>query len=132
MQLAFYKAKGNWIDYLVRLRTGSKYSHCELIIGSLWISSSSRDGGVRIKRIETDLDHWDYIDVNFDSAKAIEVFCRSKGMKYDYLGVLVGRLFRTDIQTANRYFCAELVGEMIGIEHPYRLTPQSLFERFSK
>ena len=32
MYLAFYKAKGNFIDYLIRKRTKSKYSHVELVL----------------------------------------------------------------------------------------------------
>ena len=45
-KLAFYKAKGNWIDFLVRVFTNSPYSHCELVINKDWYSSSPRDGGV--------------------------------------------------------------------------------------
>ena len=54
--LAFYKGKGDWLDWLIRLFTRSQYSHVEYVQDSTamddqgrhecW-SSSFRDGGVR-------------------------------------------------------------------------------------
>lgn len=49
VQLAFYKAKGDWVDKVIRWWTSSKYSHCEVVIGDEWFSSSPRDGGVNAK-----------------------------------------------------------------------------------
>ena len=49
-KIAFYKAKGNIIDKSIRLWTRSKYSHCEIVIGENWYSSSPRDKGVRAKQ----------------------------------------------------------------------------------
>lgn len=51
VQIAFYKAKGNWIDLATRIWTNSHYSHCEIVSNKDWYSSSPRDGGARIKQI---------------------------------------------------------------------------------
>ena len=54
MKLAFYKAKGDWVDLLIRVFTNSKYSHVEIVHIKDWYSSSPRDGGVRVKQIQDD------------------------------------------------------------------------------
>ena len=45
VQLALYKARGNWINRFIRWWTSSQYSHCELVINGTCYSSSVRDGG---------------------------------------------------------------------------------------
>lgn len=40
MKLAFYKAKGNWVDLLIRVFTQSEYSHVEIVHNKDWYSSS--------------------------------------------------------------------------------------------
>jgi hypothetical protein len=39
VKLAFYKAKGNWIDLLIRVFTNSPYSHVEIVLNKDWYSS---------------------------------------------------------------------------------------------
>ncbi|MBS7724580.1 hypothetical protein I0E51_06075 [Pseudomonas lalucatii] len=60
--LALYKGRGRLFNRLIRLWTRSRYSHCELVMpDGRWLSASAMDGGVRAKRIELDLAHWDLI-----------------------------------------------------------------------
>ena len=49
VQLALYKAPGEWTNALIRWWTRSQYSHCELVIDGTCYSSSERDRGVRSK-----------------------------------------------------------------------------------
>lgn len=64
MKLAFYRAKGNIIDLLVRIWTNSPYSHVEIVTTNKdWYSSSSIDDGVRIKQIQDDGNSWDFVEV---------------------------------------------------------------------
>lgn len=67
MKLALYKSTRPGLpglyNRLVRWWTDSEYSHCELVFSDGMCGSSSwLDGGVRLKRIELDPDHWDVID----------------------------------------------------------------------
>lgn len=131
VKIAFYKAKGNWIDAIVRFRTNSIYSHCELVIGDSWYTSSHEDGGVRCKKMDDPKGNWDFIDIEIPIQQAFNVYCKARGKKYDYIGALIGRFIRADIQSPNRYFCSELVAEMIGIKNPYRHTPESLYRLYN-
>lgn len=72
ISLAMYKARGNWVDKIIRLFTGKPYSHCEVAIKiglSVYqcYSSSPRDGGVRVKTMRLPADKWDLIPVHTDS-----------------------------------------------------------------
>ena len=71
VQLAFYKAKGDWVDWIVRKWTKSIYSHCEVVIGDEWFSSSPRDGGVRMKKIEYKPEDWDLVEYKGVSEVAV-------------------------------------------------------------
>lgn len=132
--LAFYKAPGNLLDRAIRCRTCSPYSHVEYLPfgGELggeavaW-SSSSRDGGVRCKRIEFRADRWDLVEISVsDEGAVMRRFAGERGKKYDYLGVLVGRSLGLPIHHENRWFCSELIAHALGLSHPSNYTPGSL------
>ena len=59
VQLAMYKAPGNWLNAAIRWWTGSQYSHCELVVRGTCYSSTIRDGGVRAKVMALPSDRWD-------------------------------------------------------------------------
>ena len=60
--LAFYKGKGNLIDKIIRFWTKSKYSHVEIIINDVWVSSNPKVG-VTVNSLRPLTNKWDYIDV---------------------------------------------------------------------
>lgn len=127
MQLAFYKDKGNFYDFVVRLFTLSKYSHCELVIDGISYSSSPRDNGVRSKVIDFNPEHWDIIEVNADKQKALDFFNKELGKKYDWRGAIksvVPFLIKND---PNRWFCSEICAEALGIEDSEYITPVKLY-----
>lgn len=136
--LAFYKAPGTLIDKAIRLRTGSPYSHVEFLPyggapgdeAVAW-SSSSRDGGVRCKRIHFRTDRWDIVPVPRAPEEALHRFTREDGKKYDYLGVLVGRAFGVPIQNGSRWFCSEICAHALGIGSPHTFSPGRLFSHIS-
>ena len=118
IKIAFYKAKGNWVDKLIRLWTRSIYSHCELVINDedelLWISSSPRDGGVRIlQNPSMNPNNWDYITIPNTNSTDIQLINKltasQLGKKYDWLGIFFTQFLPLNIQNPNRWFCSEIV-----------------------
>ena len=102
------------------------YSHTELFFSDgLSGSSSWLDGGVRIKRIEFDPDHWDVIEVRGDEERARQWFQSHQGQKFDLLGLL-GFIWRRGTQERGRWFCSESVGAALGLDQPWRFDPCSL------
>ena len=83
-KLAFYKAKGTWVDLLIRAFTHSPYSHVEIVCNRDWYSSSPRDGGVRIKQIVDDGNSWDFIEVDSDKDRLYQKYREYKGRGYDF------------------------------------------------
>jgi hypothetical protein len=127
MKLAFYKAKGNLIDRLIRWRTKSIYSHVEIIFEAagwdLWFSSSPREGGARFKRVKADATHWDYLDLGSGETLAFERARTLKNKRYDYLGAILGVGLKTKIENPRRYFCCEAVA--FALEGVIKLTSVS-------
>ena len=139
--LAFYKDSGNIYDKLIRLWTKSKYSHVEIIIGQTWYSSNIRLGGVTTQPLRPLNDSWDYVDVNVDGRRLTKVlrFIESQqGTKYDIIGAIIGAGLNIDIHEKNKWFCSELVAEiMLQFNEPtimtkldedtFNLTPKNLY-----
>ena len=68
MKAAFYKATRPGLQGLysraARAVDRGPYSHCELVFSDgLSGSASYIDGGVRLKRIDFDPEHWDFIEL---------------------------------------------------------------------
>ncbi|WIM82591.1 hypothetical protein [Gallibacterium anatis] len=129
--LALYKAKGNWVDAVIRFWTGKPYSHCEVAIEvGLNIyqcySSSPRDSGVRVKTMRLPTDKWDLISVHTDS-DIVDFFQRTSGKKYDFIGA-IGCVLPIH-QKPSRYYCSEWCYEAILGEAPRKaLSPNKLAE----
>jgi hypothetical protein len=133
VKLALYKKRGNWINWLIRWRTHSPYSHCELVVDGWCYSSSGRDGGVRAKQIDLS-EGWDVVDVPWawvNKQDVLDFFAVTSGCRYDYLGVIVGAVFGTKTNKRNRWFCSEWCAEALGMAEPWRWTPASLGAIFS-
>ncbi|AWX14283.1 enoyl-CoA hydratase [Mergibacter septicus] len=136
-------------DYVIRVLTRSKYSHCEIaikrtnVISHSYIetyyncySSSLRDGGVRTKRIEQSTlensEKWDLIYLsNLRDYQVINYFNQTKGRKYDVLGVL-GLIFGIK-DARNKFFCSEWCYNVItNTQNGWRFNPGDLAVIFNK
>lgn len=132
--LALYKgpAKGlsaTLFHWGVRVWTNSKYSHCEIVIDEVCYSSSSRDGGVRTKRINLNDGKWDLIELpNLDVEYVKKFYELTKDNKYDYLALInfVVRLFP---QSDVRWICSEWCGRAQRLAGAHKLHIQDLADQ---
>lgn len=108
----YYKGRGNWVDWLIRLWTWSKYSHTEIIIDGTWYSSSPRDGGARAKIINFNPDHWDFEEIQINRDWALQVFEQYEGKGYDFTGILFSHVLPFGWHCKKRVFCSELNAKM--------------------
>ena len=127
MKIAFYKGTRPGVaalfSILVRWWLRGKYSHCELIFSDgISGSSSWLDGGVRLKRIDYDPEHWDIIEIQGDEKYAREWFRSHLGDKFDLLGLL-GFVVRRGTEDKSKWFCSESVAAAIGFEQSWRIDP---------
>lgn len=148
--LAFYKGKGTWVDWLIRAWTRGAFSHVELVhgneghgvisvyfdqlgkcmVGPLCVSASSRDGGVRFKKIASKPGHWQLLDCPWvDAETAFDWAVGQQGKKYDYVGLIFSQLFSLRRHGKNTWFCSEFVGAALRINEPHRLSPSDLYLR---
>lgn len=127
--LAMYKAKGNWVDWVIRKTTGYPYSHCELAIPAgngqyHCYSSSPRDGGVRCKTMPLPEADWDLLPLRQTSGgKIVNFYQRTQGKKYDFfgaIGVVLGIR-----EKPNRWYCSEWCYQAI-TGKPAQLSPNQL------
>lgn len=134
--LAAYRGAGRWDDRLVRFRTRSEYSHVELLQGDagygkhLAISSSGRDGGVRIKRIDFHPDRWDIMPLEgWCRPDAWDRASRHLGAPYDWSGILGTFALPVLRQSDRAWWCSELLAYAVGLSHPWVQSPGTLFSQ---
>jgi len=138
LQVAFYKGRSRFFNRLVSWWSRGPYSHCELVTahlnsGALCWSSSFIDGGVRLKVIRLDPEHWDLVDVpatEAQAAAAVAWFKAHEGRPYDVRGLL-GLVWRPAEHDKDRWYCNEAIGEALGVGDAWRLDPNGLYSLFT-
>jgi hypothetical protein len=136
VKLRFYRAfqsKSTLVDWLIGIFTLSKYSHVEIEVNGLSVSTSLRDGMTRAKNIDYLDAEWNTITINAEKElvdNVIKTFKKYAGKKYDKLGAL-SSAFGICIKN-DKVFCSEFVGECLGIKEPCRFTPGSLYRYIIK
>lgn len=127
MNIAFYKARyGNWQDKSIAIASISKYSHCEIVFSDgICASASSRDGGVRFKRIILD-DHWDvfHLNTDIDENKIKYWFSLHEDNLYDWPGAIAS-VIGINLSTENKKYCSFACAAVLGLEST--VTPGGLF-----
>lgn len=142
--LGFYKGReGSFIHRMIgrvtRLATRGQYSHVEMFIGpvtydsfAIGYSSSALDGGVRWKNIFVKKGNWDLVEVDASADLAVKFFSRHLQKKYDYAGILLSHVFALNRHTKNRWFCSEICAAALGIARPQAISPQLLYDVFTR
>lgn len=138
--LAFYKGRGTsfWHrvqDALIRFATRSDYSHVELIEGpaehgaeAVCLSSSGRDGGVRVKPILLKPESWDLVEMP-DQPAEIGQFIRDRvGARYDYVGIVLSQILSLGRHSPDKWFCSEICAAALGMPNAQRMSPQALYD----
>jgi hypothetical protein len=115
VKLAFKKVdKKSFLSKMIGLWTKSKYSHVEIIIGNLWVSSVEFKG-VHVKPLLPLKDTWDYVDLgdiefSVDHYNNIMSWIYSQeDKKYDWVGIFLSQILPLRIQDNNKWFCSEFV-----------------------
>lgn len=141
LRLAMYKGPPDGLLHTVGhlgvcLRTLSRYSHCELVFGptdatghaTCW-SSSSRDGGVREKRVQLTSGRWDVFALPAatpaQATAALAWFRSHDGAGYDWAGN-AGFVLPWRVERRRQYFCSEAVAAALGLPRPWTFHPQRL------
>jgi hypothetical protein len=145
LRLAMYKGPPSdalhWVGHAaVCLRTMSRYSHIELVFGEsdaqgfaeCW-SSSSRDGGVRGKRIDLmSSGHWDVFELpqfdELDAGAALIWFQAHEGDAYDWWGN-AGFVLPWRTEDRSKLFCSEAVMQALAEERPWTDHPRGALDR---
>ena len=151
--LCFYKAdskNADWTDRLISKWTNGKYSHVEVLLPNdgdcyelehdlTMVSSSGRNGGVRLANHVINNDAWDYFSINIrNQAKVIYSLYRvTKHCKYDWSGIAFSQVIPLGIDKENRFFCSEYVTiilKLVGVDNiklylkpPNKISPNLLF-----
>ena len=128
VKLALYKSRRPFDvgAALIRWWTKSPYSHCELIVGDLWYSSSLRDGGVRVMRIDPDPDHWDFVELPWVEPVRVKAFyAKTAGQRYSWADLIKRQIFNRE-GDSDGYFCSEWCAGAAGVQFPQTYSPGRL------
>ncbi len=130
MQVAFYKGRTRLFNRLVSWWLKGPYSHVELVTAtysdgvSACASASFMDGGVRVKHMVLNPDHWDLVDVPH-TPEAWDWVMAHENERYDLLG-LMGFVWRRQTGGKRKWFCSEAVADMLGFPESWRFDPMNL------
>ena len=142
MYVAFFKGRGNWLDFCIRKITKSKYSHVEFVLAATiedgkfirgaCITSTPHENGVRLRSVQFDEGDWDFVEApNIHDnttllSEAIHWYTTNKSAKYDWSGAL-GLAFKPVGQDKTRWFCSEAVAQILGFKDSWRYDPDTLY-----
>lgn len=122
--------KARFGDWITRKITCSIYSHCEIAVplsggGYACYSSSIRDGGVRVKKMDLPSEKWDLIELPGVTAADLDrVWQAAQGKRYDWLGA-IGTVLKIR-QRPDKWFCSEFCAAVIGFGEPSKYSPADL------
>tara|TARA_B100000287_G_scaffold262190_1_gene246711 strand:- start:5908 stop:6480 length:573 start_codon:yes stop_codon:yes gene_type:complete len=116
IKVAFYKAKGNWFNSIIRWWTKSKYSHAELVLPNnvTWIGISPFLTSTVESRFHLDCDYnnWDFVELeitNKQHATILDFFEETKGCRYDWVGMLLSQFLPFSIKRRSKWYCSEWI-----------------------
>tara|TARA_Y100001963_G_scaffold142846_1_gene212950 strand:- start:1395 stop:1865 length:471 start_codon:yes stop_codon:yes gene_type:complete len=122
IKVAFYKGKGNALNGIVRWWTNSKYSHAELVLSDdktwLGISPFLKSKVDSREKLIVDNLEWDfvYLDVTSEQHDIIlEFFEQTKGLGYDWVGMLLSQFSPCRIKHKKRWYCSEWIAYALRI-----------------
>lgn len=128
MLIAFYHGRKRVFNRFVSWWTRGPYSHVEAVFGDpsrpvLCGSSSFIDGGVRLKVIDLNPEHWHILDApTIDADRVLDGFRAEIGRPYDLVGLL-STSFPLVPHSVYGEFCNEAVGARAGFREAWRLNP---------
>ena len=138
MKIAFYKGKGRVLDFLIKLKTNSKYSHTEIVFSdNLSFSSSHWDKCSRFKKIEYNKNDWDFLELEISKEKEqrIRSFCeKEKGKECKCFKVVIMHVLGLYKKSKNEWFCSQICSAALQNAHivegitPYLVNPIDLYE----
>ena len=132
MYIAFKKCGKSFFEKCIKYFTKSEFIHCEIVTirndKTFFGYSAFPKEGVRSKWINND-DSWVFIHLKDYKASDIkDFFEKTKGKKYDYLGIL-GFVFGNK-DNPNKYFCSEWCAKALKINNSSKVTPGWLYKYF--
>ncbi|HEZ0675357.1 TPA: hypothetical protein ACLAJP_000218 [Neisseria meningitidis] len=122
--------KARFGDWITRKITRGIYSHCEIAYpcsngGYACYSSSIRDGGVRVKKMDLPSEKWDLIELPGVTAADLDrVWQAAQGKRYDWAGA-IGTVLKIR-QRPDKWFCSEFAAAVMGIPDGWRFSPNDL------
>ncbi len=133
LHLAFYKGWESPLGWAIRRRTGSPYSHVELVLdgglgqASTCFSATYRHG-VRVKTITLRPEDWDLVAVPRNAVidGHLAAMKREATKPYDVLGVLTFGSPWLSLHGKQRWFCSELCAAALGLPNPWSYSPGAL------
>lgn len=130
VHLALYKGRGNWVNSVIRWRSQSIYSHCELIVDGYMYSSTVQDKGVRCKpQIYLKEEDWEIIPVSFTNGEDIlQHYKLTENHPYGWIDLVQSQIFGRSTTDDRGDFCSEWCAAAIGLPNAATYSPQRLGE----
>jgi hypothetical protein len=134
--IAFYTAKGNLLDTLIRFWTKGTTSHVEFLIEGIMYGAVPFKG----TRKTVDIVITDYelfpISVTDEELENILEYCEDElGCDYDWSGIFLSQIINAGHQSTSKWFCSEFVlaallkAEVIhGYYVPNKFSPEDLLK----
>lgn len=129
VKLALYKGKGTLANAGIRMWTGSRYSHCELVVDGWCYSSSVMDKGVRRKLIDLASGNWDLIELPWADPEYVRDYLdRTDHLTYGWVALVTSQFLNLGRSDPDSQFCSEWCANALRIPNASAYSPQTLGE----
>ncbi len=136
VKIAFYKAKGNWQNKIIRWWTKSPYSHAELVLpdGKTWIGISPfLTSKVSSRENPTfNEDNWDFVELEITEEQydvILDFYNETKGCKYDWIGMLLSQFLPFRIKRREKWYCSEWIAYALRIANVVHWKVVKIYDR---
>lgn len=139
MRVLLWKGQAGFVGRMIRLKSGSPYTHAELLFSDgdrFRINSDVHAEFYRPKDApKWRVEDWDCVELDGGDEAAVRTWCTGEiGTQYDWRGILFCQLFPWGWHHEDRWFCSELcvaalqAGKFAQVEgmKPWYISPAKL------
>ena len=141
LKIAFYRGPRTFRTWIVKVWTGSIYTHVELVLPSGDCIGISPDEGsrVRMKRCDFVDDHWSFIEIDVTREQLLKIvnfFTATHGHRYDWFGMIISHLTPFYVKHDRKWYCSQWIACALTISAVFpfmynKINPGKLYDILS-
>lgn len=141
LKVAFYRGPRTFRTWLVKVWTGSIYTHVELVLPSGDCIGISPEEASRVRMARCDFlpDEWSFIEIDVTREQLLKIvnfFTATHGHRYDWFGMIASHLTPFYVKHDRKWYCSQWIACALTISHVFpfmynKINPGKLYDILS-